>query len=146
MRSFGEGFQQPQTTAEAAPASAVTADTATVAGVIITLRHKRHQSGFHDGERAHHSNADETHGISEEEDSRDIRASSFTEVDGGFSAVVPLDRYHGPTEIPDLHVRVSRYRSIYSTRGDFDAGHHDTIRIRLGIRLAIKSSNILLMK
>ncbi|CAN0000324.1 unnamed protein product, partial [Pylaiella littoralis] len=35
-----------------------------------------------------------------------IRASSVTEGDGGFSAVLALDRYYAPNKCPVLHVRV----------------------------------------
>lgn len=151
MPSFGEGFQQPQPTngEAAASSSAVTANPATLTGGTISLRHKRHKSERHGGDRTHHSNVDETHGFSKEEDSRSVRASLFTEEDGGFGAVVPLDRYYGPTEIPALHLRVSHCRLIFRTHGNFNefgAGHRNNFIIIVHVRLAGRVISTLLLK
>lgn len=117
MRSFGEEFQQSPSAAEERTAGiAGSGNHAFLAGVVVSIRQNRHRDRCHD----------------EGEDSGSIRASSVTEGDGGFSAVLALDRYYAPNKCPVLHVRVSRCSASVGTRGGFDDGHCEVSRILSG--------------
>lgn len=112
MHSFGKEIQRPPTAAEAAGAGTpVAGNHAMLAGVVVSLQQTRHRNRYLDERRADHSNKihEGAQAPSAGRDNGSTRVSSFVEDDGGFGAVVAVDRYNGPGEIPVLHVRVSSY-------------------------------------